>query len=230
MAQSGEIFLAKLADIELGNCGRTINKLKVKQLARSMSDQGQRNPIQLYKLANGKYGLAAGQHRLEAAKFLGWLELPAVLIPRAEAKAWRAAENLHRNELDALQQSLAIVEYAAERKALPNVKMEIMKGGRQPHDKGFSELSKATGYTRKRIKEAHAHASLPDSVKAAVLKCSRANRVRFLNRLAEMEAEHEQLRSVREPSKPSLSKKVSRPKVPKSANRSRDPDSSFSAV
>jgi ParB family transcriptional regulator, chromosome partitioning protein len=111
-----------------------------------MKDQGQQNPIQLYKLFDGKLGLAAGQHRLKAAKILGWEKIPAVLMPREEAKAWRAAENLYRNGLDQLQESLAIVEYAAERKTLPNVKNQVTKGGRQPHDKGHSKLAAATGY------------------------------------------------------------------------------------
>jgi ParB family chromosome partitioning protein len=221
MEQPGEIFLANIADIVLGSCGREINKLKAKQLARSMSDQGQRNPIQIYKLFNGKFGLAAGQHRCEAAKILGWPRIPAVLIPREEAKAWRAAENLHRNELDKLRQSLAIVEYAAERKALPSVKMEVIKGGKQPRDKGYSRLAREIGFSRKRIMEAYAHAALPDSIKAAVFACPKSNKRSILNRLTGMETEREQLRVVRERSRLSPSMARGKTRNPKSANKNK---------
>jgi hypothetical protein len=125
-------ILVNISDIVLGNCGREVDDRKVRQLERSIADQGLRNPIQVYELSNdqqGKFGLAAGQHRLKAVKNLCWQKVSAVIIPRNEAKAWRASENLHRLELDELQKSLEIVEYATHRVELPGVNGKAPKGG-----------------------------------------------------------------------------------------------------
>lgn len=212
-------FLVNIADIVLGNGGREIDDRKVKQLERSMADQGLQSPIQIYKTGNphkGKFGLAAGQHRLQAAKNLGWQSVPAVVIRRKEAKAWRASENLHRNDLNELQKSLEIVNYVAGRQELPSVKSEIPKGGKQPHDKGYSKLAKATGYYRKRIGEAYNHASLPKSVIKAILAQRKFNKLVTLNLLAEMKSEEEQLRFIRghshaAPAKKQAGAKISKP-------------------
>jgi ParB family chromosome partitioning protein len=192
-------ILIKIDDIVLGG-GRQIDTRKLSQLQASIADQGLLHPIHVYKLCNvhkGKYGLAAGQHRLKALKNLGCKEVSAVVIKRKEGKAWRASENLHRKDLNPLEKSLAIVEYAEARQHLPNVNDAIIKGGKQPHDLGISKLAKATGYTRKRIKEAYAHARLPKSVKRAILKRRRVNKVATLNLLIKMKVEEEQLRFIR---------------------------------
>lgn len=214
--------LVNVEDIVLGNAGRKIDDRKVKQLERSIADQGLRHPIHVYKLPNGKFGLAAGQHRLRAFKNLGFQTIPAVIIKREQAKAWRASENLHRNDLNALEKSLEIVKYAEEREHLPNVKA-VTKGGKQPHDKGYAKLAKATGYDRKRIAEAHAHAALPKSIKKAILGRRKLNTRATLNHLAEMKTEEEQLRFIRGHSSAQrgskATKKIGKPtpsKVPKS--------------
>jgi ParB family chromosome partitioning protein len=123
-----------------------------------------------------------------------------------EAKAWKASENLHRNELNELLKSLNIVDYAEERKQLPSVKNETPKGGKQPHDKGYAKLAKATGYHRKRIGEAYNHASFPKSVIKAILAQRKLNKLATLNLLAEMKTEAEQLRFIREHSHASRTK------------------------
>ena len=185
-------ILVNIRDIVLGNCGREIDHYKVEQLQRSIADQGLRSPIQLYRAGHphkGKFGLAAGQHQLQAAKNLGWQSIPAVVIKRKEAKAWRASENLHRSDLNELQKSLAIVEYAEGRRELPGVKTEVFRGGKQPHDKGYARLAAATGYNRKRIAEAYNHASFPKSVIKAILSHRKLNKCAKLNLIAEMKTE-----------------------------------------
>jgi ParB family transcriptional regulator, chromosome partitioning protein len=212
-------IMVNVDDIVLGNGGRKIDDRKLKPLERSMADQGLQSPIQIYKTGNphkGKFGLAAGQHRLQAAKNLGWQSVPAVVITREEAKAWRASENLHRNDINELQKSLAIVEYAEERKQLPRVKAGVPKGGRQPHDEGYAQLARNSGYSRKRIAEAHLHATLPNSVKNAILARRKLNKRATLNLLAEMKTEEAQLRFIRghshaAPAKKQAGAKISKP-------------------
>jgi ParB family chromosome partitioning protein len=151
--------------------------------------------------------------------------VPAVIIKRVQAKAWRASENLHRNDLSALEKSLAIVEYAKEREWLPNVRAEVTKGGKQPHDKGYSRLAKALGYHRNRVAEAHAHASLPKSIQKAILERRKLNTSATLNRLVEMETEEDQLHFIRvdshaEQSKNKPAMKIGKPsKAPKKKSK-----------
>jgi hypothetical protein len=140
---------------------------------------------------------------------------------RKQAKAWKAAENLFRNDLSMLEKSLAIVEYAEERQQLPNVRVEVTKGGKQPHDKGYSRLAKALGFHRNRVKEAYAHASLPKSIQKAILEHRKLNTRATLNRLVKMDTEEDQQRFVRgdshaEQSKNKPAMKIGKPsKAPK---------------
>jgi ParB family chromosome partitioning protein len=186
--------LVDIEDIKLGNAGRRVDDAKVAQLATSISDQGLRYPIQLYrlKMPRGKYGLAAGQHRLAAFRKLGRRKIPAVILKRAEAKAWRASENLHRSALSALQKSIDIVAYAQERLKLPNVERR-MKGGRQPHDRGYSKLARVLNMSRRRIERAHQHVALPSSVKKLIIKRRDLNKLATLDKVAKIKSEEDQL-------------------------------------
>src|ERR1700754_2214995 len=102
----------EIEDIVLGNGGRALDYRKVAQFEKSIQDQGFLQPIHVYKLKNpheGKYGLAAGQHRLRALINLSYVNVHAIVITRRQAKAWRSSENLHRNDLRALERSEEIV-------------------------------------------------------------------------------------------------------------------------
>jgi ParB family transcriptional regulator, chromosome partitioning protein len=212
-------ILIEIDNIELGNGGRRLDDRKLQQLERSIADQGLLHPIHVYMLSNvrkGKFGLAAGQHRLRALKNLGYKCVSAMVIKREQAKPWRASENLHRNDLSVLEKSLAIVEYSKERQHLPSVKDEVTKGGKQPNDLGYTKLEKATGYDRKRIAEAYAHAALPKSIKKAILDRRKLNKRTTLNLLAKMETKEEQLRFIRgqshaEPTKTKSTAKILKP-------------------
>jgi ParB family transcriptional regulator, chromosome partitioning protein len=57
--------------------------------------------------------LVAGRHRLEAARVLGWEDIPVVVSEgtETEAKMWEIAENLHRADLTVLERSEHIAEW-----------------------------------------------------------------------------------------------------------------------
>lgn len=189
--------LIDVEDIILGNAGRKVDDTKVAQLATSILDQGLRNAIHVYRLKtpHGKYGLAAGQHRLAAFRKLGLRKIPALVLKRAEAKAWRASENLHRNDSSPLQKSIDIVEYAKERLNLPEVEKK-MKGGKQPHDRGYSKLARVLNFSRRRIERAYQHVAMPNSVKKLILERDDLNKLTMLDEIAKMESEEEQLHYV----------------------------------
>lgn len=194
--------MVKIGDIVLGSAGRRLDNRKVRQLQCAVSDQGLQNPIQVYRLKQihkGKYGLAAGQHRLQAMKNLGHTVVPAFILTRRQAKVWRASENLHRKELLPLDRSEDIVSYAEHRLKLPNVKDgSPMMGGKQPHDKGYKKLEAALGIHRKRIAEAFAHHALPEAVKRQVRRLRKCNKLATLNSLVRLRSMDEQLRFIRE--------------------------------
>ncbi|SHG43788.1 ParB/RepB/Spo0J family partition protein [Bradyrhizobium erythrophlei] len=193
----------EIKNIVLGKRGRAIDHLKVSQFERSIADQGFLQPIHVYALKNslkGKYGLAAGQHRLRALINLGFQNVSAVVISRRQAKAWQPAENLYRKEVRGLQRSEDIVKYAANRQNLPAVEV-TRAGGKQPHDRGYKKLAEVTGLDRKRIAEAFLHVQLPAAVKKLVLSLPKLNNRRILNALAKMDNQRAQIAFIRERSK-----------------------------
>jgi ParB family transcriptional regulator, chromosome partitioning protein len=208
----------------LSNSGRPLNHRKVEQLQRSIADQGLLYPLHAYRLRNasrGKFGLAAGQHRLHALKNLGRRTVSVVVITREQAKAWRASENLHRNSLGPLETSVELVRYAEAREQLPNVENKIPRGGKQPAERGYKKLAKATGFDRKRIAEAYAHAALSKSIRHLILKQPTLNKRATLNLIARIETEEEQLRYIRGHSQSGLGKAKSTTSIERSGRSKR---------
>src|SRR5690349_2457129 len=108
-----QVVDVKISDIVLRDSKeRPFDLEKIEQLEASILDQGLRQPIHLYLLKAphaGKYGVAAGRHRLQALIKLDEETVPAFIISRKKAKAWKWSENLHRKRLTALELSEHIV-------------------------------------------------------------------------------------------------------------------------
>ena len=100
-----EILELPLASIEVGSDrARDLDPAWAEGLAGSIDTQGLMQPIVVRPL-DGRYGLVAGLHRLEAFRLLGRETIPAVLhalFTADEAKLAEVMENLARNELIAL--------------------------------------------------------------------------------------------------------------------------------
>lgn len=189
------VRLIPIEKVVIEGDGRRISKVGLQQLKLSIADQGLITPIQLYRLKGPeeKYGISAGRKRFRAVSALGFQTVPATIMDREAAKAWKASENLHRAGKNALGVSQDIVEYAEARKTLKYVVNELPRGGRQPHDRGYKRLAKEIGFDRKRIAEAYSHASLPSSIRKRVLKNSgKLNNRATLNALCRLSSEKEQ--------------------------------------
>ncbi|UGY21031.1 MULTISPECIES: ParB N-terminal domain-containing protein [Bradyrhizobium] len=195
ISNSTKIIEVKLDDIELGQGVRRLDKVKLSQIEASIEDQGLRQPIHVYELnAPGKWGVAAGRHRVQAMRNLGHQTASAIVISRLEAKAWQWSENLHRSNLRPLEYSEAIAGYATERENLPGVKRVAPRGGEQPNDKGFNKLAKLLRIDRKRVADAQRHAALPNAVKKCIRKYGELNKLSIINSVADIEAEKKQLK------------------------------------
>lgn len=184
--KKGERKTIAIKDIIIKGGRRPVDKLKVKRLAKSIVSQQLFHPPHVFPLNEaGKYGLSAGLHRLAAAELLGWASVECVVIDREVAKKWRESENLHRANLSALEQSLAIAQYTA---LSPN-----LKGGKQPHDKMISQSARETGFDRKRIADAYRHAGLPNEIIRKLRKYNLGNKRAFLNELCGCSTDHERI-------------------------------------
>lgn len=83
----------------------------LRRLAESMREQGLQQPILLAEADGGLYDLVYGHRRLEAAERLGWTEIKAEVRPPMttdEVLAVRAIENLHRVDLNVMEQVMAV--------------------------------------------------------------------------------------------------------------------------
>jgi ParB family transcriptional regulator, chromosome partitioning protein len=148
---SEKVISVKIADITLRHRIRELDDKVVRRLMASIRDQGLRSPIHLFRLDHPKdsYGIAAGHHRLEAMIRLGFTSIPAFVLTKQEAAAWQESENIDRSELKILERSEGIVRYKLARLRLPRVNSSVSKGGRQPNDKGYSQLAKRLGCERR---------------------------------------------------------------------------------
>lgn len=78
---------------------------KIKELAKSISENGLLQPLTVVKKNNG-YELVAGERRLRACKSLGWLKVPVIIMENVteEKKSILAViENLQRENLNCLE-------------------------------------------------------------------------------------------------------------------------------
>jgi ParB family transcriptional regulator, chromosome partitioning protein len=148
---------------------RPLIKKKLAVIANSMDAIGLRTPITVRK-AMAAYGLVAGQHRLEAAKSLGWTDIDCIVMTgkKLDRQLWREAENLHRAGLTVLQRAKAMQRWERLLEQREAGEDGAPKGGRQPSDKGLSKTAKQLGTSRETVRRSRAVASLsPKAQKTA---------------------------------------------------------------
>lgn len=88
----------------------------LQELADSIRSQGLVQPIVVRKLGGGEYELIAGERRWRAAQLAGLHEIPAVVreIPNQAAAAMSLIENIQREDLNPLEEALAMSRLIAE--------------------------------------------------------------------------------------------------------------------
>lgn len=82
----------------------------LQELADSIKAQGLVQPVVVRRLALGGYELIAGERRWRAAQLAGLTTIPAVIreIPDQAAAAMSLIENIQREDLNALEEALAL--------------------------------------------------------------------------------------------------------------------------
>jgi len=188
--------------IRLGD-HRPINKRKLAAISESMREIGLKTPITVRQKKNGALVLIAGQHRLEAAKRLGWKEIDCFIVKGANvnARLWTVAENLHRADLQPLEQANSLKEWERLLKKRANGVQDAQPGGRQPHDKGVSSTAKALGMSREKVRRLRRIGSISKDVQAAANKAGLGSNKEALAKIGKEKTQKAQLEQVRQLSK-----------------------------
>ncbi|BAY35491.1 chromosome partitioning protein, ParB family (plasmid) [Nostoc carneum NIES-2107] len=95
---------------------RYFDPVKLKSLADSIKEVGLLEPIVVRKIKEGQYELVVGERRLKACEIAKLEEIPVVIIECDEKKArkLRLVENLQREDLNAYEETIGILELLAE--------------------------------------------------------------------------------------------------------------------
>ncbi|PMB47938.1 chromosome partitioning protein ParB [Fischerella thermalis CCMEE 5330] len=95
---------------------RYFDPVKLKSLADSIKEVGLLEPIAVRKIEEDKYELIAGERRLKACEIAGVEEISVTIIECNEKKArkLRLVENLQREDLNAYEETIGILELLAE--------------------------------------------------------------------------------------------------------------------
>lgn len=85
---------------------------KIAELARSIAEHGLLQPL----VVDVAYQIIAGERRYRAAKWLGWLEVPCMIISTGKTQQNLLAliENLQREQMEPLEQALAFARLQQE--------------------------------------------------------------------------------------------------------------------
>jgi ParB family chromosome partitioning protein len=94
---------------------RYFDPQKMEQLVQSLKEHGILEPLLVRPLANGNYELVAGERRYRAAREAGLVAVPVVVreLSDEEALALALIENLHREDLNPVEETEAILQLLA---------------------------------------------------------------------------------------------------------------------
>ncbi|MCW5711313.1 ParB N-terminal domain-containing protein [Shinella sp.] len=136
-----ELIRLKLKDLYRGDRLRPVDMGIAAAIGASFEERGQISPITVRRTpAKNKGGtpftLIAGGNRCAAAEIIGWDELDALVVQAdgAEAQMIEIAENLYRNELNALDRAIFVLKY---RELWEEAHGKVERGGDRrsnPHD------------------------------------------------------------------------------------------------
>ncbi len=113
-----EVRDIKITDIVVDPNHRPLIPEKVSEIAESMAEIRQMNPITVTPRKDGKFDLVSGNHRREAAETLGWTQIRAQIVEgeKTEVRLWAIADDLHRAGLTVLQEAERTAEWCAPSK------------------------------------------------------------------------------------------------------------------
>jgi ParB family transcriptional regulator, chromosome partitioning protein len=172
-AQSKAVMV-RLEELDFPKNARPTHAKKVGALVKSIRLLGLQYPPTVIERGS-RYMLVSGRHRVEAMRVIGKDQIPVRVVDfdDIEARLWAISENLHRNELSALQRSEQIAEYAKltkERQATADVAVVSAQVAPKPQggrpESGDRLVARELNISRREIERSQTIASLPPEVKA----------------------------------------------------------------
>jgi ParB-like chromosome segregation protein Spo0J len=203
-ATSSDVKLIDIGKIKVVDGRRKPNQKKVQDLVRSIRVIGLRTPVTV-KYSPGGPELVTGLHRVEAAKILGWETIPSIEMvgDKVLARLWQIAENLHRAELTALEESEQIDEWVGLMETMePNSEKKVFKKGRPEsgNAKAARELpvpGKTEEAKRKNVERKRRIARIDPVAKSAAVEAGFDNSPTKLSKIAAEKSPEAQLDKVR---------------------------------
>jgi ParB family chromosome partitioning protein len=111
-ARAGKLRFISVQKLERGSLQprQAIDGPSLTQLAESIRTKGVIQPIYVRKVRGSKYEIVAGERRWHAAKMAGLKNIPCIVgdVPDNTALAIALIENLHREDLNPIDQAVAI--------------------------------------------------------------------------------------------------------------------------
>jgi hypothetical protein len=132
---------------------------------------------------DGRYLLVSGRHRIEAMRVIGRESIPVRVVDfdDIEARLWTISENLHRNELSALERAEQVTEFVrlcqekadaanaepqAAQVAYPDRSVGMVRADAKRYEqRGDSSAARKLGLSRDEVRRSQAIAALPVEVK-----------------------------------------------------------------
>jgi ParB/Sulfiredoxin domain len=179
---------------------REINEKKLMSIKESMQQIGLKTPITVRQKESGALIVIAGQHRLEAAKRLKWKRIDCFVVRggKGEAQLWNLAENLHRAELQPIEEARALRKWEQLTKSRGKDVQKAQPGGRQPHDKGISKSAKRLGLSRERVRRLRVIGMIHPDAQSSLEKAGLQQNKAALIKIGKVKGRRGQLRKIEE--------------------------------
>lgn len=165
-----------IADVIVMSDRRPVNAAAVNDLARSIEAIGLQTPITVRR-DRDELILVTGRHRLEAARSLGWSEIPAIFLEgdADDGRLWEISENLHRAELTVLERAEHVAEWVriTAEKAKAQVAPSGHTGGRA--DQGINAAVRELGVERTEAQRSVRIDAITPEAKAAAIEAGLAD-------------------------------------------------------
>ncbi|WP_313573568.1 ParB N-terminal domain-containing protein [Brevundimonas sp.] len=179
---------------------RQADRKQVEALAESIREVGLLNPIAVAPDGEG-YALIAGMHRLEAARLLGWTEIPATVLALDQHRRIIAEcdENLCAPSLTPAERA----EFTRRRKAAyealhPETRADAPKGNqyasrqvgdKQPAPRFTADTAAATGQSERAVQRDAERGEKVSDEALALIKGTRLDTGRYLDSIKNLSAE-----------------------------------------
>jgi ParB family chromosome partitioning protein len=152
-----------------------IDKKKVRAIAESFKEMGQKVPISVRRKWDAKetrqFVIVAGRHRHSGAELLGWDSIECVIENGSEidAELWQCSENLHRTNMTPRAEALQTERWKEIRKAKAKELISLQNGEKSNQANKKKKKKKKKKKTNKNPKgagRASNPGSIPETAKA----------------------------------------------------------------